>query len=48
MIENILKLMELHEYRGVSKQIDIAKGKYKLTTSFKEAWEQRKRAKAWQ
>tara|TARA_R100001086_G_scaffold246703_2_gene179375 strand:- start:479 stop:625 length:147 start_codon:yes stop_codon:yes gene_type:complete len=48
MIESILALLELDEYQGVSKRIDIAKGKHKLTTSFKEAWQQRKRDKAWQ
>lgn len=48
MIESILQLLELNEYYGVSERIDIAKGKHKLTTSFKEAWEKRKRNKIWQ
>ena len=48
MIESILALLELDEYQGVSERIDIAKGKHKLTTSFREAWKQRKRKLAWQ
>lgn len=43
MIENILKLLSIEDFYGVSKNIDIAKGKHELTTSFKKAWKQRKR-----
>lgn len=48
MIESILKLLELDDYHAVSERIDIAKGKNKLTTSFKETWAKYKRRKAWQ
>ena len=48
MIENILELLALKDYHGVSKEIDIAKGINKLPTSFKEGWKQHKRIKAWQ
>ena len=47
MIESILKLLELQDYKGVSENIEIAKGKHKLETSFKESWKQFKRKKAW-
>lgn len=47
MIELILKMLDVDEFRGLSENIDIAKGKYKLPTSFREGWEQRKRRKAW-
>lgn len=47
MIELILKMLDVDEFKGLSENIDIAKGKYKLPTNFKEGWEQRKRRKAW-
>lgn len=48
MIENILELLSLDPYLNVSENIEIAKGKHKLETSFKESWKQFKRRKAWQ
>ena len=48
MLELILKMLELDDFRGVSKNIDIAKGSNKLPMTFREAWEQRKRRKQWQ
>lgn len=48
MIDLILKMLELNEFRGISKDIDIAKGCNKLPVTFKEGWRQRKRCKAWQ
>ena len=48
MIEIILELLELDNYYGVSKNIDIAKGVNKTPLTFKEGWERRKRLKAWQ
>lgn len=47
MIELILKCLEVDEFLGMSKHIDIAKGINKLPTSFSEGWEKRKRRKAW-
>jgi len=38
----------MHDYKGVSKEIDIAKGVNKLPLSFSEGWKQYKRLKAWQ
>ena len=41
----MIKLLHLFPYYGVSETIEIAKGKYKVPMSIKEALEQRKRAK---
>ncbi len=43
MIDNIIFLLNLDPYYGVSENIEIAKGKYKLPQTFREGWEQRKR-----
>ena len=43
MLRNIIELLRLSDYYGVSENIDIAKGLYKLDTSVKESWKQAKR-----
>ena len=43
MINNIIDLLQLSEYYGVSKQVDIAKGKYKVPYSWKELGKKIKR-----
>lgn len=43
MIELINRLLSIDDFFNKSENIDIAKGKYELTTSIKEAWKQRKR-----
>jgi hypothetical protein len=43
MIEHIITLLSINDYYGISNNIDVAKGKFELTTSFKKAWKQRKR-----
>lgn len=43
MIEIVLQLLRADDFYNVSETIDIAKGKYKLHTSIKKAWKQRKR-----
>ena len=43
MIKNILDLLKLDEYYGVSPYIDIAKGKYQAPKTMKEAINRRKR-----
>lgn len=48
MIDLILKMLDIDDYYGVSDNIDIAKGKYKLQTTFRGAKKQHKRRKAWQ
>ena len=48
MIEQILELLASDEFLGKSKNIDIAKGKYKIPKTIKEVTEQIKRENAWQ
>ena len=43
MIKSIIELLALSEHYGISEDIDIAKGKYEYTTSFKKAWGKIKR-----
>jgi hypothetical protein len=43
MIKNILELLSLDAHYGQSEIIEIAKGKYKLVTSWKQGFEQVKR-----
>jgi len=43
MIELINSMLAVDDFFKKSKRIDIAKGKYELTMSFKEAWKQRQR-----
>lgn len=45
MIELINKMLSVDDFYNTTENIQIAKGKYKLTTSFKEARKQRKRYK---
>ena len=48
MIELIIQMLQLDEFKGQSEAIDIAKGKYKIQDTFKDISRQKKRAKAWQ
>tara|TARA_R110000772_G_scaffold83493_6_gene176630 strand:- start:10578 stop:10718 length:141 start_codon:yes stop_codon:yes gene_type:complete len=43
MLENIIYLLNLDDFYGVSENIDIAKGKNKIPLTFKEGWRARKR-----
>ena len=47
MITILLDMLASNEFYGVSENIEIAKGKNKLPTSFKYAWRQRKRKIKW-
>lgn len=47
MIGIIKDLLALDEWYGQSKEIEIAKGKNKLQTSFIGAWYQNKRKRKW-
>lgn len=47
MFDLIIRCLDLGELRGVSKEIDIAKGVNKLQTTFIGSWKQYKRKKAW-
>ena len=43
MIKDTINLLQLSEYYGVSKRVDIAKGIHSFPYSFGEAWKQIKR-----
>lgn len=43
MIELINRLLAIDDFFNKSDNIDIAKGKYELTTSIKKTWKQSKR-----
>jgi hypothetical protein len=43
MIKDIIDLLTIEEYYGVSKTVDIAKGKYEYPTTWKGLWEHIKR-----
>ncbi len=43
----IIEALQMYEYIGVSKRVDIAKGINKIPANLKEAREQVKRANAW-
>ena len=45
MIKEIIQLLNTNDFYNKSEIIDIAKGKYKVPLSVKEAWNQRKRRK---
>ena len=38
MIKNIIAMLKISEFYGVSENIDIAKGKYKIPKGFKESF----------
>tara|TARA_R100000734_G_scaffold12595_1_gene9344 strand:- start:5041 stop:5190 length:150 start_codon:yes stop_codon:yes gene_type:complete len=40
MIKQILELLNISDWYGVSENVDIAKGKYKINDSLKEAYKQ--------
>lgn len=44
----IIDLLQMDEWYGVSENIEIAKGKYKLESTIKEKQKQQLRHKAWQ
>jgi hypothetical protein len=43
MIKSIIDLLAIREFYGVSREVDMAKGKYKIQYSWKEAKQQIKR-----
>jgi hypothetical protein len=48
MIEQILQLMKISDFYGLSEEIEIAKGKHKLETGFRASIKQGKRDVIWQ
>ena len=45
MFRLLIQALAVEKMYGVSENIDIAKGKYKLQTTWKGSWEQYKRNK---
>jgi hypothetical protein len=43
MIKDILQLLAIDDFYGVSEDVDVAKGKYELTDTIKEGYKQGKR-----
>jgi hypothetical protein len=43
MLENILELLKLDEYKNGSERIEIAKGKHQLPITWKDVWYKIKR-----
>jgi hypothetical protein len=43
MIKNIIDLLAMNDYYGVSRAVDTAKGKYKISYTWKQVKEQLKR-----
>jgi hypothetical protein len=39
----VLELLRMYDFYGISENVEIAKGKYKMPESFKEGFEQIKR-----
>jgi len=37
-MKEIIQLLNLYEYYGISERVDIAKGKYSLPYTFSELW----------
>jgi len=48
MIRNIVELLKIHDHKNVSEEVEIAKGKYKINSSIKDIYKQRKRSYKWQ
>lgn len=48
MLKNIIQLLQLHEHYGISENIEIAKGKNEMLTTFKQGFRQLKRNIKWQ
>lgn len=46
MIKNIIAMLSVDDFYGVSENIDIAKGKYAYTTSFRKMTRQERRKHA--
>ena len=47
MIELILQMLQIDEFKGQSEAIDIAKGKHKIQHTLKGIAKQKKREKEW-
>lgn len=45
MIDLTLQILRLSDFKGLSENIDIAKGKYQIPLTIKDAWKHHKRFK---
>jgi hypothetical protein len=43
MLDKIIEMLKLTDHFGISEEIEIAKGKYKLSDNLKEIYKQEKR-----
>ena len=43
MLDKIIEMLKLTDHYGISKEIEIAKGKYKLSDNLKEIYKQEQR-----
>lgn len=43
MLDKIIEMLKLTDHYGISEEIEIAKGKYKLSDNLKEIYKQEKR-----
>lgn len=43
IVKHIIAMLQIGEHLGVSESIEIAKGKYKFSTSIKAHWKQARR-----
>jgi len=43
MLDKIIEMLKLTDHYGISEEIEIAKGKYKLSNNLKEVYKQEKR-----
>lgn len=43
IVKHIIAMLQIGEHLGVSENIEVAKGKYKFSTSIKAHWKQARR-----
>jgi hypothetical protein len=48
MITKVIKVLESDDFYGISENVEIAKGKYKIVRTLPQFWRQLKRAWKWQ
>lgn len=44
MIENLIRMLKLSDWENVSENVEIAKGKHKIQTTFKGVFKSKRRA----
>ena len=47
MISEIIKVIQSDEWKGVSQNMEIAKGKYKIVSTWGDVWKYIKRIAKW-